>query len=200
MALKISPGRWRWGKTILPSFSPPPMSRKERKDRLHSWYDLWVVHAPPPHHGEVTRALARCYLSSRRRVGRAHWVLENLIMDASQPLRCLRGFPEGPKIEKNSRFRSGIEIFKRPILDWNFQSRLKISIEIENEAPVVGNYQGRDWNFQARLKFSIEIEIFNPGLKFSSVWIENFTRSIGIEFFQSQGPLGWVRHETRTQT
>ena len=42
------------------------------------------------------------------------------------------------------------------------------------------------------MKFSIEIEIFEPGLKISSVWIENFTRSIEIEFFQSQGPLGSV--------
>ena len=32
--------------------------------------------------------------------------------------------------------------------------------------------------------------MFNPGLKLSSLWIENFMRSIGIEFFQSQGPLG----------
>ena len=54
----------------------------------------------------------------------------------------------------------------------------------------MGNCQGRDWNFQGRLKLSVEIEIFNPGLKLSSVWIENFTRSIGIEFFQSQGTLG----------
>ena len=72
--------------------------------------------------------------------------------------------PRGPKDWKNSRFRSGIETFKRPISDWNFQSRLKFSSEIENNAPAVGNYQGRDWKFQARLKLSIEIEIFKPGL------------------------------------
>ena len=105
----------------------------------------------------------------------------------SSDARCL---PRGPKDWKNSRFRSGIETFKRPISDWKFQSRLKISSEIENKAPFMGNYQGRDWYFQARLEISIEIEICNPGLKTSSVWIENFTRSIGIEFFQSQGPLG----------
>ena len=98
--------------------------------------------------------------------------------------------PRGPKDWKSSRFRSEIETLKRPISDWNFQSRLKFSSEIENKAPVVGKYQGRDWNFQSRLKLSIEIEIFNPGLKLSSVWIENVTRSSGIEFFQSQGPLG----------
>ena len=34
-----------------------------------------------------------------------------------------------------------------------------------------------DWNFQSRLKFS-------------SVWIENFTRSLEIDCFQSLGPLG----------
>ena len=104
--------------------------------------------------------------------------------------QCNHWKPRGPKDWKKSRFRSGIETFKRPISDWNFQSRLKFSTEIENRAPVVGNYQGRDWNFQSRWKLSIEIEIFNPGLKLSSVWFENFTRSIGIEFFQSQGPLG----------
>ena len=55
----------------------------------------------------------------------------------------------------------------------------------------MGNYQGRDLNVQARLKLSIEIEIFNPGLKPSSVWIENFTRSIGIAFLFNRRAL-WV--------
>ena len=40
------------------------------------------------------------------------------------------------------------------------------------------------------LKFSIEIENFRPGLKISSVWIETLAWSIGIVFFESQGPLG----------
>ena len=72
-----------------------------------------------------------------------------------------RGLPRGPKDWKNSRFRSGIETFKRPISDWNFQSRLKFSSEIENKAPLWGIIKvgivifKRDWNFQSRLKFSI---------------------------------------------
>ena len=36
-------------------------------------------------------------------------------------------------------------------------------------------------------------ELSRSGLKISSVWSEIFTRSIGIEFFQSQGPLGSQR-------
>ena len=41
------------------------------------------------------------------------------------------------------------------------------------------------WNFQSiRLKCSI------PRLKISSVWIESFTRSIGIEVFSIAGPSG----------
>ena len=95
--------------------------------------------------------------------------------------------PRGPKDWKNSRFRSGIEIFKRPISAWNFQSRLKFSSEPHNKAPLCGELS------MSGLKFSIESENFKPGLKISSVWIENFTRSIGIEFFQSQGPLGYHR-------
>ena len=67
-----------------------------------------------------------------------------------------------------------------------------MSIEIGNKAPFVGNYQGRDGNFQARLKISIEIEIFNPGVNISIVWIENFTRSIGIEFFNRRAL--WVHN------
>ena len=37
-------------------------------------------------------------------------------------------------------------------------------------------------NFLVSLKMSSEIETFKPGLKSSSAWIENFTRSIGIDF------------------
>ena len=102
----------------------------------------------------------------------------------------VHAYPEGPKIEKIQDFAPGlklssdqsrIEIFNR---DWKFQAS-------HTARPLfVGIYQGRDWNFQSRLKISIEIENFKPGLKFSSVWIENFTRSIGIDFFQSLGPLG----------
>ena len=66
--------------------------------------------------------------------------------------------PKGPKIEKNSRSPSGIEIFNR---DWKFQAShppnpyfswgnsegedWKFQIEIENFE--------RDWNFQSRLNF-----------------------------------------------
>ena len=50
-------------------------------------------------------------------------------------------------------------------------------------------YEGRDWKSQSRLKISIETENFKPGLNFP----ENFTRSIGINFIQSQGPLGLGR-------
>ena len=55
---------------------------------------------------------------------------------------------------------------------------------------LVEKFPCQDWSFQSRLKIFIEIENFKPGLKFSSVWIENVTRSIGIDFFESQGPLG----------
>ena len=62
--------------------------------------------------------------------------------------------------EKNNKKRPGagglIEIFN---LDWNFQSRLKISISIESF--------NLDWKLQSSL------EIFNPRLK-SSISIENF--------------------------
>ena len=49
-------------------------------------------------------------------------------------------------------------------LDWNFQSRLKISISIENFKPDLQNFPqklGVCW--AARLKISISIENFNPG-------------------------------------
>ena len=69
--------------------------------------------------------------------------------------------PRGPKDWKNSRCRSRIETFKRPISDRDFQSRLKISGGPHSKAPFVGNHQGRDWKFQSRWKSSIEIENFN---------------------------------------
>ena len=92
--------------------------------------------------------------------------------------------PRGPKDWKNSRFRSGIEIFKRPISDW-----------IVN----------RDWKFQANHTarpllwgiIKVGIEIFNRDWKFQA-WIENFKRmdweshAINRDWiFQSQGPLGF---------
>ena len=106
------------------------------------------------------------------------------------PCNFATAHPEGPEIENVQDFPSGlkfssdqcqIENFNR---DWKFQARMRL------RPLFVGKYQGRYWKFQSRLRISIEIENFKPGLKFSSVWIENFTRSIGIEFFQSQGPLG----------
>ena len=77
--------------------------------------------------------------------------------------------PRGPKDWKISRFRSGIEIFKRPISDWNFQSRLKISSEPHSKAAFCGELS------RSGLRFSIEIEIFNRDWKFQT-WIENFKR------------------------
>ena len=45
---------------------------------------------------------------------------------------------------------------------------------------------------QARLNTSSKIETFKLGLQISSAWIENFTRSIGINYFSIVGPLGMV--------
>ena len=73
------------------------------------------------------------------------------------------GYPRrGPKDWKNSRFRSGIEIFKRPISDRNLQSRLKISSEPHSKAPFCGELT------RLGLKVSSEIEIFNRDWKFQA--------------------------------
>ena len=71
--------------------------------------------------------------------------------------------------------------------DWNFQSRLKISISIENFNPDLQNSPqkiGVCW--VARLKFSISIENFNPG---GRSWI-----------FSIFGPLGtlWAGRPGKT--
>ena len=92
----------------------------------------------------------------------------------------------------------GMKKFNISLPVWSFQAtnlRLKFSIEIENSkrATQQGPFLwggGPGLKFQSRLKISIEIETFNPGLTFSTVWIENFTRSLEIGFFQSLGPLG----------
>ena len=78
-------------------------------------------------------------------------------------------FPRGPKDWKNSRFPFWIEVFKRPISDWKFQSRLKISSASENKASFCGEI------LRSGLKFSIEIEFFNRDWKFQA-WIEIFKR------------------------
>ena len=46
----------------------------------------------------------------------------------------------------------------------------------------------RHKHFQSGMHISCENESFTPGLKFSTVWNENFTRSLENSFFQS---LGW---------
>ena len=80
----------------------------------------------------------------------------------------------------------GLKKFDRGLRDWKFRAidrGLKFSIEpfsVHYEGPVNGNSGielfDRDWKFRSGLKFS------SPGLKFS----------IGIEFFRSQGPLGFL--------
>ena len=62
-------------------------------------------------------------------------------------------------------------------LDWEFQSRLKISISIENFNPDLQNSPqkiGVCWG--SRLKFSISIENFNPGRR---SWIFSIFGSLG---------------------
>ena len=73
--------------------------------------------------------------------------------------------PEGPAIEKiQSRliawnFQS-IRL-KVSIQDWKFQSRLKVSISLENFNPDLDNSPQQEPYFQSRLKISISIENFN---------------------------------------
>ena len=101
--------------------------------------------------------------------------------------------PRAPKDWKNSRFRSGIETFKRPISDWNVQSRLNISIEIENNAPFVGNYQGRDWSFQApaqRAPLSFTRSVHLNFLKFT--WTSPEARlNISIHAIENFNRMDW---------
>ena len=73
--------------------------------------------------------------------------------------------PEGPAIEKiQSRliawnFQS-IRL-KVSIQDWKFQSRLKVSISLENFNPDLDNSPQQEPYFQSRLKISISIDNFN---------------------------------------
>ena len=76
------------------------------------------------------------------------------------------GTPEGPAIKKNSipidRVKFSIhalEIFNP--CAWKFQSRLKISISLENFNPDLENCPRKGPYFQSRLKFSISIENFS---------------------------------------
>ena len=91
--------------------------------------------------------------------------------------------PRGPKDWKIQDFAPGLKLSSDQSQIENFNRDWKFQASHTARPLFVGNYQGRDWSFQARLNISIEIENFNPGLKISSVWIENVTRSIGIDFF-----------------
>ena len=68
---------------------------------------------------------------------------------------------------------------KKIILDWNFQSRLKISISIENFNPGPSEFPTKIgvW-WVARLKISISIENFNPG---GRSWIFSIFGPLGDE-------------------
>ena len=66
----------------------------------------------------------------------------------------------GPRTLRAQRLKN----FNIALRDWIFQARLIIS----SEPPFfVGNSEGRDWNFQSRFKFSIEIENFKRDWNFS---------------------------------
>ena len=100
--------------------------------------------------------------------------------------------PTRPEYIRTNQFGFGLlsqraQRSKKFNLDWNFQSRLKISIEIEifnpdlqNSPQKLGSGGQRAWNFQSRLKISRSwfFSIFGP-LGFACLILLKILRSHG---------------------
>ena len=123
---------------------------------------VWTAPCAEKCHFEMS--CLRC--SGLRLPRRPHLNAENIASDCDCPI-----WPDDRGTLRAQRL-------KKCNLDWNFQSRLKISISIEIFNPDLQNSPqiiGVCWG--SRLKFSISIENFNPG---GRSWI-----------FSIFGPLGY---------